>query len=59
MIWWIVTALVVVGLAVLWLVLHRWTDLGSRSRRYESSDPEIAEALRQAEIDAAKGRGYF
>ena len=47
------------ALVVLWVVLHRYTDLASRSRKYEGSDPEMAEALRQAEMDAARGRMYF
>jgi len=57
--WWFGAGLVLVALVVLWVVLHRYTDLGSRSRKYEGSDPEMAEALRQAEMDAARGRMYF
>jgi len=59
MFWWILTAALIVALALLWLFLHKHTDLGSRSRKYEASDPEMAQALRQAEMDAAKGRMYF
>lgn len=36
--------------------MHKCTDLRSRSRKYEGSDPEVAEALRQAEAEAARGR---
>ncbi|WP_022906727.1 hypothetical protein [Curtobacterium sp. B18] len=57
--WWIVTVVVLAGLAVLWFVMHRYTDPGARSRRYEGSDPEVAEALRQAEAESARGRMYF
>ncbi len=42
----------------MWLWMHHLTDLGSRSRQYEGSDPEIAEALRQAERDRNNGRMY-
>lgn len=56
--WWILTGAVLVGLVALWLVMHRYTDLGARSRRFDGSEPEIAEALRQAEAEAARGRMY-
>lgn len=59
MFWWILTAVIIVGMALLWLFLHKYTNLGSRSRKYEASNPEMAQALRQAEMDAAKGRMYF
>ena len=57
--WWIGTAVVLVALLVVWFVMHKYTDLGSRSRKFEGSDPEVAEALRQAESEAARGRMYF
>lgn len=57
--WWIGAAVVLTGLVVFWFVMHHSTDLGSRSRRYEATDPEVAEALRQAEAEAARGRMYF
>ena len=59
MFWWILIAAIIIGMALLWLFLHKYTDFGSRSRKYEGSDPETAQALRQAEMDAAKGRMYF
>ncbi|MGU3409741.1 hypothetical protein ACLBWP_06500 [Microbacterium sp. M1A1_1b] len=57
--WWIGAGIVLTALLVLWFLLHRSTDLGARSRRFEGSDPEVAEALRQAEIEAARGRMHF
>jgi len=57
--WWIGAGFSLVALVALWVVLHRYTDLGSRSRKYGGSDPEMAEALRQAEVDGARGRMYF
>ncbi len=56
--WWIVTGVVLLVAVGLWLWMHHLTDLGSRSRQYEGSDPEIAEALRQAERDRNNGRMY-
>lgn len=56
--WWIVTGVVLLAAVGLWLWMHHLTDLGSRSRQYEGSDPEIAEALRQAERDRNAGRMY-
>ncbi|WP_186315165.1 hypothetical protein [Curtobacterium sp. BH-2-1-1] len=54
--WWIVVVLV--ALFGLWLWMHHVTDFGSRSRAFDGSDPEIAEALRQAERDQNTGRMY-
>ncbi|TCL78706.1 hypothetical protein EDF23_104332 [Curtobacterium sp. PhB128] len=51
--------MVLAVLLVLWFVMHRYTNFGSRAARYEGSDPEVAEALRQAESDIARGRMYF
>ncbi|WIE74413.1 hypothetical protein [Curtobacterium sp. MCSS17_007] len=56
--WWIVTGVVLLAAVGLWLWMHHLTDLGSRSRQYEGSAPEIAEALRQAERDRNNGRMY-
>lgn len=38
--------------------MHRFTDFGSRAADFEGTDPEVAEALRQAEADIAQGRMY-
>lgn len=58
--WWCVgAAIVIAALLVLWIAMHRFTDYGSRSRKFEDADPEVAEALRQAEAEAARGRMYF
>lgn len=57
--WWIGTGLVLAMLLVLWFVMHRYTNFGSRAAKFEGTDPEVAEALRQAEADIARGRMYF
>lgn len=56
--WWIGTVVVLVALFGLWLWMHHLTDFGSRSRAFDGSDPEIAEALRQAEREQNTGRMY-
>lgn len=56
--WWILTGVLLLALLALWLWLHQRTDLGSRSRSFDATDPEIAEALRQAERDRNHGRLY-
>ncbi|MEG8034409.1 hypothetical protein QP157_03450 [Sphingomonas sp. LR61] len=53
--WWIGTGLVLAVLLVLWFVVHRYTNFGSRAAKFEGTDPEVAEALRQAEADIAPG----
>lgn len=57
--WWIATGVVLAVFLVLWSVMHRFTDFGSRAADFEGTDPEVAEALRQAEADIAQGRMYF
>lgn len=57
--WWIGTGLVLAVLLVLWFVMHRYTNFGSRAAKFEGTEPEVAEALRQAEADIAQGRMYF
>jgi len=57
--WWIGTGVVLAVLLVLWFVMHRWTDFGARAAKFEGTDPEVADALRQAESDIARGRMYF
>jgi len=56
--WWIGTGVVLLALVALWTWMHHLTDPGSRSRAFDGSDPEIAEALRQAERDINNGRMY-
>lgn len=51
--------MVLAALLVLWFVMHRYTNFGSRAAEFEGTDPEVAEALRQAESDIARGRMFF
>ncbi|MCS6575778.1 hypothetical protein NYS52_14680 [Curtobacterium flaccumfaciens pv. flaccumfaciens] len=58
--WWSIgTGVVLAALLVLWFVMHRSTNFGSRAAEFEGTDPEVAEALRQAESDIARGRMFF
>jgi hypothetical protein len=56
--WWLITVGVVVLAAVVWLVIHRFTDLGSAAQRHQATDPETAQALRDAQQQIDVGRGY-
>lgn len=47
--WWIGAAVVFVGLVVFWVWMAKFTDFGARSRNFEQSDQELADALREAQ----------
>ncbi|MFZ6992695.1 hypothetical protein ACO0E1_12450 [Curtobacterium sp. RRHDQ66] len=47
--WWIGAAVVFVGLVVFWVWMAKFTDFGARSRAFEQSDQELADALREAQ----------
>lgn len=57
MLWWILTALVVVGLVVVWVAMRRWFDLDHRADG-SAHDPDRAQALRDARRQAEQGRGW-
>lgn len=58
MLWWILTAVVVLVLAGTWFALQHQTDLLGRSRRHDESDPEVARALRDVRRDIDRGNQF-
>jgi hypothetical protein len=54
---WLVIGFII--LAVFVVTFFSWrNNLGRKSREWEGNDPEMAKALRDAQNEIAKGRGY-
>lgn len=56
--WWFITVGAVVLAAVVWLVIYKFTDFGSTAQRHQDTDPETAQALRDAQQQIDVGRAY-
>ena len=54
---WITVGLVALALVV-WVAVHKLTNLGSVAERHQAVDPETAQALRDAQQEINIGKAY-